>query len=309
MLLRGFLSPALCRRRADLPRRRPRRPRDPALAAADLHARAHRRGDRACSTPCCRAPRNSCAGRADSARTPHAGAREPAAERLDVPGSCARRRARAGRRGSRPGAGDADRRLPARRLPVAARQHRRRAVVQPAAARRDPPRSLRVSRSLARTPAAQRLGDDRSTRTSRRRGRLPRAAGRRIGNLDQRRPRSRLRRPPPLGHAHSLEVWEGERSGRRHLRRPGRRRLLRRIDVPPRTDASKVALTDLVARLREAGAGLLEVQHATPHLRSLGAIEIPRNGLPRPARGTPRRRDPPAPEPPTSKSSNPWKYP
>ena len=30
--------------RRDLPRRRPRRPRDPALAAADLHARAHRRG-------------------------------------------------------------------------------------------------------------------------------------------------------------------------------------------------------------------------------------------------------------------------
>jgi leucyl/phenylalanyl-tRNA--protein transferase len=42
------------------------------------------------------------------------------------------------------------------------------------------------------------------------------------------------------------------------------------------TDASKVALVDLAARLIEARAGLLEVQHATPHLRSLGAIEIPR---------------------------------
>ena len=42
------------------------------------------------------------------------------------------------------------------------------------------------------------------------------------------------------------------------------------------TDASKIALADLVARLVEARAGLLEVQHQTPHLQSLGAIEIER---------------------------------
>jgi leucyl/phenylalanyl-tRNA---protein transferase len=79
-----------------------------------------------------------------------------------------------------------------------------------------------------------------------------------------------------LGHAHSLEVWDGERlvggiygvlvggvfCGESMFHRA--------------TDASKVALVDLSARLVEAGAGLLEVQHATPHLRSLGAIEIPR---------------------------------
>jgi leucyl/phenylalanyl-tRNA---protein transferase len=79
-----------------------------------------------------------------------------------------------------------------------------------------------------------------------------------------------------LGHAHSLEVWDGERlaggiygvliggifCGESMFHRA--------------TDASKVALVDLAARLIEAGAGLLEVQHATPHLRSLGAIEIPR---------------------------------
>ena len=52
VLLRGFLSPALFKRGPDLPRRRPRRPGDPALAAADLHARAHRRGDRRSSTTC-----------------------------------------------------------------------------------------------------------------------------------------------------------------------------------------------------------------------------------------------------------------
>jgi leucyl/phenylalanyl-tRNA--protein transferase len=79
-----------------------------------------------------------------------------------------------------------------------------------------------------------------------------------------------------LGHAHSLEVWAGERlvggiygvlvggifCGESMFHRE--------------TDASKVALADLVARLVEAGAGLLEVQHQTPHLRSLGAIEIER---------------------------------
>ena len=58
------------------------------------------------------------------------------------------------------------------------------------------------------------------------------------------------------------------------------------------TDASKVALVALVDLLRGAGAALLDVQWATPHLRSLGAVEISRReyvsrlphalGLPRP---------------------------
>lgn len=41
-------------------------------------------------------------------------------------------------------------------------------------------------------------------------------------------------------------------------------------------DASKVALVALVEQLRAAGAQLLDVQWATPHLKSLGAAEIPR---------------------------------
>jgi leucyl/phenylalanyl-tRNA--protein transferase len=41
-------------------------------------------------------------------------------------------------------------------------------------------------------------------------------------------------------------------------------------------DASKVALVHLVARLRMAGATLLDTQFVTPHLASLGAIEVPR---------------------------------
>jgi leucyl/phenylalanyl-tRNA--protein transferase len=42
-------------------------------------------------------------------------------------------------------------------------------------------------------------------------------------------------------------------------------------------DASKVALVHLVARLRAAGAKLLDTQFVTPHLASLGAIEVPRD--------------------------------
>lgn len=44
-----------------------------------------------------------------------------------------------------------------------------------------------------------------------------------------------------------------------------------------RTDASKVALAYLVDRLRQTGFRLFDTQFLTPHLASLGAIEIPRS--------------------------------
>ena len=42
------------------------------------------------------------------------------------------------------------------------------------------------------------------------------------------------------------------------------------------TDASKVALVRLVERLGDRPAALLDVQWATPHLASLGVVEVPR---------------------------------
>ena len=42
------------------------------------------------------------------------------------------------------------------------------------------------------------------------------------------------------------------------------------------TDASKVALVGLVEWLNESGGKLLDVQWTTPHLVSVGAIDIPR---------------------------------
>lgn len=43
------------------------------------------------------------------------------------------------------------------------------------------------------------------------------------------------------------------------------------------TDASKVALVHLVDWLRSTGATLLDVQWTTPHLASLGVIDVPRD--------------------------------
>jgi leucyl/phenylalanyl-tRNA--protein transferase len=41
-------------------------------------------------------------------------------------------------------------------------------------------------------------------------------------------------------------------------------------------DASKVALVELVRRLRDGGFTLLDTQFMTGHLRGLGAVEVPR---------------------------------
>ena len=43
-----------------------------------------------------------------------------------------------------------------------------------------------------------------------------------------------------------------------------------------RTDASKVCLLHLAARLRGGGYHLLDTQFVTPHLATLGAVEVPR---------------------------------
>ena len=80
------------------------------------------------------------------------------------------------------------------------------------------------------------------------------------------------------GWAHSVEVWDpdsGELAGGLYGVAIGG--LFAGESMFHRhTDASKAALVALVALLRDAGAGLLDVQWATPHLQSLGVVEIPR---------------------------------
>ena len=82
-----------------------------------------------------------------------------------------------------------------------------------------------------------------------------------------------------LGWAHSLEVWEGERlvGGVYGVQCGGVFTGESMFHREP--DASKVALADLCARLDEAGGTLLDVQLTTAHLRSLGAVDVPRESF------------------------------
>jgi leucyl/phenylalanyl-tRNA--protein transferase len=79
-----------------------------------------------------------------------------------------------------------------------------------------------------------------------------------------------------MGAAHSVEVWAGEElvGGLYGVAIGGAffgESMFSRV-----TDASKVALVHLVARLRLGGFRLLDTQFVTEHLRRFGAIEIPR---------------------------------
>ena len=76
------------------------------------------------------------------------------------------------------------------------------------------------------------------------------------------------------GHAHSVEVWEhGALVGGLYGVRLGTC-FFGESMFSSATDASKVALAWLVARLKAGGFRLLDCQFMTDHLRSLGAVEI-----------------------------------
>ena len=78
------------------------------------------------------------------------------------------------------------------------------------------------------------------------------------------------------GHAHSLEIWEADRliGGVYGVALGGA--FFGESMFSRRAEASKLALAYLVHRLRAGGFGLFDTQFLTPHLQSLGAIEIPR---------------------------------
>ena len=78
------------------------------------------------------------------------------------------------------------------------------------------------------------------------------------------------------GKAHSVEAWrEGRLAGGVYGLALGGAFMAESM-FHSETDASKVALAALTSRLRERGFILLDVQYVTPHLESLGAIEITR---------------------------------
>jgi len=80
-----------------------------------------------------------------------------------------------------------------------------------------------------------------------------------------------------MGHAHSLEVWEGsDLVGGVYGVTLGAA-FFGESMFSRRTDASKIALAYLVDRLRAGGFRLFDTQFLTAHLQSLGAIEIGRD--------------------------------
>jgi leucyl/phenylalanyl-tRNA--protein transferase len=79
------------------------------------------------------------------------------------------------------------------------------------------------------------------------------------------------------GHAHSVEVWQdGGLVGGLYGVKLGRA-FFGESMFSRRTDASKVALAWLVARLKVGNFTLLDCQFMTEHLESLGAVAIPRD--------------------------------
>lgn len=80
-----------------------------------------------------------------------------------------------------------------------------------------------------------------------------------------------------MGYAHSLEVWsENQLVGGVYGIALGAG-FFGESMFSRRTDASKVALAYLIDRLNQTGFCLFDTQFLTPHLASLGAIEITRS--------------------------------
>ncbi len=79
------------------------------------------------------------------------------------------------------------------------------------------------------------------------------------------------------GIAHSIEVWSGETlaGGLYGLALGGA--FFGESMFSEKSNASKVGLVDLVARLRKGAFRLLDTQYLTPHLERFGAVEIDRS--------------------------------
>lgn len=79
-----------------------------------------------------------------------------------------------------------------------------------------------------------------------------------------------------LGHAHSLEVWEDDALVGGVYGVTLGRAFFGESMFSRRRDTSKIALAYLVRHLSDTGFRLFDTQFLTPHLASLGAVEIPR---------------------------------
>ncbi|NTF32058.1 leucyl/phenylalanyl-tRNA--protein transferase [Rhizobium skierniewicense] len=79
-----------------------------------------------------------------------------------------------------------------------------------------------------------------------------------------------------IGHAHSVEAWDGnELVGGLYGVSLGSA-FFGESMFSRRTNASKICLVSLVEHLREKGFTLLDTQFTTEHLKTFGAIDVPK---------------------------------
>ena len=79
-----------------------------------------------------------------------------------------------------------------------------------------------------------------------------------------------------IGHCHSVETYEDDKLVGGLYGVCLGRAFFGESMFHTATDASKVALVHLVARLRAGGYRLLDTQFVTDHLRTFGAVEVPK---------------------------------
>ena len=80
-----------------------------------------------------------------------------------------------------------------------------------------------------------------------------------------------------LGHAHSIEVWDGATLAGGLYGVSLGAAFFGESMFSRQSNTSKIALVGLVARLQLGGFELLDMQFITPHLASLGGVEISRD--------------------------------
>jgi leucyl/phenylalanyl-tRNA--protein transferase len=79
-----------------------------------------------------------------------------------------------------------------------------------------------------------------------------------------------------LGYAHSVEAWEGDTLVGGLYGVSLGSAFFGESMFSRRTDASKICLVHLVERLKAKGYTLLDTQFTTDHLKTFGAIDVPR---------------------------------
>ncbi|HXV31932.1 MAG TPA: leucyl/phenylalanyl-tRNA--protein transferase, partial [Sinorhizobium sp.] len=79
-----------------------------------------------------------------------------------------------------------------------------------------------------------------------------------------------------MGYAHSVEAWEGNALVGGLYGVSLGAAFFGESMFSLRTDASKICLVHLVERLRTRGFQLLDTQFTTEHLKSFGAIDVPK---------------------------------